>query len=82
MSHVCVDLTIAPSGKVILNGFVAICTLLIFKPSIMNREVVPVSATACVLANDIMLLLAAPFAMLSFSGSCWMSLQFRHWRLC
>ncbi len=66
MSHVCVDLTIAPSGKFILNGFVAICTLLIFKPSITNREVAPMSATACVLANDIVLLSVAPYAMLSF----------------
>jgi hypothetical protein len=66
MFHLCIDLTTAPSGKFTLNGFVGICILLIFKLSITNREVAPVSATACVLANDIMLLLAAPFAMLSF----------------
>jgi hypothetical protein len=66
MSHVCIDLTTAPLGKFILNGFIAICTLLIFKLSIVNREVVPVSATACFLANDIVLLSAAQFVMLSF----------------
>ena len=58
MSHVCVDLTIAPSGKLMLNGFVAICTLFIFYPSIAKWEVAPVSATACVAANNIVLVVA------------------------
>ncbi len=59
MSHVWVDFTIALSGKLMLNGCVAICTLFIFNPSITKREVPPVSATACVVANDIVFVVAA-----------------------
>ncbi len=66
-SHVCVDFTIAPSGKLILNGCIAICTLSIFNPSITNKEVAPVSATACVAANDIVV---AVFAMMALVMTC------------
>ena len=53
----------AASGKLMLSGLVAIFTLSIGRPSIIKREVAPVSATACVFANGIVLAVAAPYAL-------------------
>ncbi len=50
MSHMCVDLTWLPSGKLILNCFIAGQMFLTGVPSIMNMNVAPVSAIACNIA--------------------------------
>jgi hypothetical protein len=46
MSHMCVDFTLLPSGKVIVNGCNEGCKLLTGVPSMINMEVAPVSAIA------------------------------------
>ena len=50
--HICVDLTIMPSGKLILRGFVVGHTFLIGAFFMTNTDVAPVSATACVMGID------------------------------
>ena len=47
MSHMCVDLTFVPSGKLIDSGLVATLLLSTGVPSMMNIAVAPVSAMAC-----------------------------------
>jgi hypothetical protein len=47
MSHMCVDLTFVPSGKLIDSGLVATRLLSTGVPSMMNIAVAPVSAMAC-----------------------------------
>ncbi len=47
MLHICVDLTCLPSGRLIVNGFVAGRLFLTLTPSMMNIDVAPVSAMAC-----------------------------------
>jgi hypothetical protein len=47
MSHRCVDLTWLPSGKMIINCFIAGQMFLMGVPSIMNMGIAPVSAIAC-----------------------------------
>jgi hypothetical protein len=47
MSHRCVDLTWLPSGKLIVNCFIAGQMFLTGVPSIMNMDLAPVSAIAC-----------------------------------
>ena len=51
-SHICVDFTIVPSGKLILSGFVVGLTFFIGVSFMTNMDVAPVSATACVMAID------------------------------
>ena len=52
-SHICVDCTIEPSGKLILSGFVAGRTFFILGVFFMIIiDVAPVSATACVMGID------------------------------
>ena len=48
-SHICVDFTIVPTGKLMLRGFVVGCIFYmgVFFMTITN--VAPVSATACVM---------------------------------
>ena len=48
MSHVCVDITRRPSGKLIVIGRSAIFLLTTSAFSMMNIDVAPVSAIACV----------------------------------
>ncbi len=50
MSHRCVDLTWLPSGKLIVDCFVAGRMFLMGVPSIMNMDVAPVSTIACIAA--------------------------------
>jgi hypothetical protein len=51
--HICVDLTIEPSGKLILSGCVAGCTFFILGVFFMiTIDVAHVSATACVIGID------------------------------
>ena len=47
MSHVCVDFTFVPSGKLIVSGRTAGCRFLHGVPSMMKIKVAPVSAIAC-----------------------------------
>ena len=51
-SHICVDFTIVPSGKLILRGFVVGRTFFIGVLFMTNTDVAPVSATACVMVID------------------------------
>jgi hypothetical protein len=46
MLHMCVDFTLLPSGKLIVNGCDIGCKLLTGVPSMINMEVAPVSAIA------------------------------------
>ena len=46
-SHMCVDFTLFPSGKLIVIGCVAMRLLSTSTPSIMKMDVAPVSAMAC-----------------------------------
>ena len=46
MSHMCVDFTLLPSGKLIVKGCVEGRKLLMGVPSMINMEVAPVSAIA------------------------------------
>ena len=48
-SHICVDFTIVPSGKLILRGFVAGHTYFTGVFLMTNTDVAPVSATPCVM---------------------------------
>ncbi len=50
--HMCFDLTIVPSGKLILRGFVVGRTFFIGVFFMTNTDVAPVSATACVMGID------------------------------
>ena len=47
MSHVCVDCTFVPSGRLMVSGRTAGCKFLHGVPSMMKIEVAPVSAIAC-----------------------------------
>ncbi len=47
MSHICIDLTCLPSGRLIVNGFVAGRLFSTLTPSMTNMDVAPVSAMAC-----------------------------------
>ena len=47
MSHVCVDFTFVPSGKLIVSGSTAGRRFFHGVPSMMKIEVAPVSAIAC-----------------------------------
>jgi hypothetical protein len=47
MSHVCVDLTFVPSGRLMVSGRMAGRKFLHGVPSMMKIEVAPVSAIAC-----------------------------------
>ena len=47
MSHVCVDITFVPSGRLIVSGRTARSRFLHGVPSMMKIEVAPVSAIAC-----------------------------------
>ena len=47
ISHMCVDCTFVPSGKLIDSGFIATRLLSTGVPSMMNIAVAPVSAMAC-----------------------------------
>jgi hypothetical protein len=46
MSHMCVNFTLLPSGKLIVNGCNEGCKLLTGVPSMINMKVAPVSAIA------------------------------------
>ncbi len=46
MSHMCVDLILEPSGKLIERGFNAVHRLATTAPSMMKMDVAPVSAMA------------------------------------
>jgi hypothetical protein len=46
MSHICVNMICLPSGKFIVRGFLATHLLTMSRPSMMNMDVAPVSATA------------------------------------
>ena len=48
MSHVCVDMTRCPSGRLIVIGFLATVLVITSALSIINMDVAPVSAIACV----------------------------------
>ncbi len=50
MSHVCVDLTLLPSGKFMVSGWIAGQRFWTGVPSITKIEVAPVSAIACNIA--------------------------------
>ena len=47
ISHVCVDFTFVPSGRLMVSGCMAGRRFLNGVPSMMNIEVAPVSAMAC-----------------------------------
>ena len=55
MSHVCVDFTFVPSGRLIVSGRIAGRRLSHGVPSIMKIDVAPVSAIACDVAMAIAL---------------------------
>ncbi len=55
MSQMWVETTLLPLGKVMMIGWFAQCKLLMGGPLIMNIEVAPVSAMACVAAIVIVL---------------------------
>jgi hypothetical protein len=48
MLQTCVDVTLLPSGRLIVIGFFVLRRFLTGVPFIMNIEVAPVSAMACV----------------------------------
>jgi len=48
MSHMCVDDTLLPSGKLIVIGLFVVRRFLTGVPFMMHIEVAPVSAIACV----------------------------------
>ncbi len=48
MSHMCVDVTLLPSGKLIVIGLIVVQRFLTSVPFMMNVEVAPVLAIACV----------------------------------
>jgi hypothetical protein len=48
MSQMCVDFTLLPSGRLIVIGLLVLRRFLTGVPFIMNIEVMPVSAMACV----------------------------------
>ncbi len=48
MSYMCVDVTLLPSGKLIVIGLFVVRRFLTSVPFMMNIEVAPVSAIACV----------------------------------
>jgi len=48
MSHMCVDVTLLTSGKLIVIGLFVVRRVLTGVPFMMNIEVAPVSAIACV----------------------------------
>ncbi len=50
MSQMCVDITLLPSGRVIVIGLFVLWRFLTGVPFIINIEVAPVSAMACVRA--------------------------------
>jgi hypothetical protein len=50
MSHMCVNVTLLPSGKLIVIGLFVVRRFLTGVPFKMNFEVAPVSAIACVRA--------------------------------
>ena len=50
MLHMCVDLTLLPSGRLMVNGVVAGRKYLTAVPSIMNMDVAPISVIASVVA--------------------------------
>jgi hypothetical protein len=54
MLHTCVDRTLRPPGKLMVNGFDVVCIFKTSMPSMMNMDIVPVSAIACVVAIVIM----------------------------
>jgi hypothetical protein len=53
MSQMCVDVTLLPSGKLIVMGLLDFRRFLTGVPFMMKIEVAPVSAIACVVANVI-----------------------------
>jgi hypothetical protein len=55
MSHMCVDFTLLPSGKLIVNGCNEGRKLLTGVPSMINMEVAPVSAIAWFFLTTIVL---------------------------
>ncbi len=55
MSHMCVDFTLLPSGKLMVSGLVAGRQFLTGVPSMMNIEVTPMSAIACAVAIVVVL---------------------------
>jgi hypothetical protein len=48
LCHTCVDITLLPSGKLIVIGLFVVRRFLTGMPFMMNIEVAPVSAIACV----------------------------------
>ena len=48
MLHMCVDLTILPSGKLMLSGSIVSLTFFMGVPDITIAEVAPISVIACV----------------------------------
>jgi hypothetical protein len=59
MLHACVDCTLRPSGRFIVNGFDATCLFATLMPSMTNMDVAPVSVIACNVA-----------IMMAFKASC------------
>ena len=55
MSHICVDLTLLPSGRLMVSRVVAGHKFSTGVPSLMNMDVPPVSAIASVVATVIAL---------------------------
>jgi hypothetical protein len=53
MSQMCVDVTLLPSGKLIVIGLLDLRRFLTGVPFMMKIAVAPVSAIACVMANVI-----------------------------
>jgi hypothetical protein len=47
MLHTCVDFTLRPSGRLIINGLDATCLFATLTPSMTKMDVAPVSAIAC-----------------------------------
>ena len=47
MSHMCIDFTMPPFGRLILRGAAVVHTLFMGVPTMTNMEVAPVSAMEC-----------------------------------
>ena len=78
MSQMCVDVTLLPSGKLIVIGLLDLRIFLTGVPFMMNIEVAPVSAIACDLAiviafahsNFLYFILQLDVIIVASSSSC------------
>ena len=87
MSHMCVDVTLLPSVKLIVIGLFVVRRFLTGVPFMMHIEVAPVSAIACVgaiviaFAHSNFLYFVLQFDVIIIASSSWCGVNAVSWRI-